>query len=189
MCAPYDRNPSTTSLVGKSLRLQMACTHIAQLCAILSLLAGMRTTVSLLSLSEVKLEKLVNALLADFHCTPCRNSQDEKQLKLILSLLQTSYIQHEIIHIHIALKQMHNRAYKKTINIPFNRCKQYSSQHHEIESKHSYITQVLMYMGSIASAICLYNFYSLCSSLLSYSLARVLQLRIMTQYNTYKGSF
>jgi hypothetical protein len=42
---------------------------------------------------------LVNALLADLHCTPCRNSQDEKQLKLILSLSQTSHIQHEITDI------------------------------------------------------------------------------------------
>jgi len=29
-------------------------------------------------------QNLVNTLLAKFHCTPCRNSQDKKQLKLIL---------------------------------------------------------------------------------------------------------
>jgi hypothetical protein len=53
-----------------------------------------------MSFSEVKIRNLVNALLANLHCTPCRNYQEEKQLKLIFSLSQISYIQHEIMCKH-----------------------------------------------------------------------------------------
>jgi hypothetical protein len=50
-------------------------------------------------LSEIKLRTLVNAHLADASLHSLQElSQEEKQLKLILFLSQTSYIQHEITH-------------------------------------------------------------------------------------------
>jgi hypothetical protein len=55
------------------------------------------------------------------------------------------------------------------------------------------LSQVLMYMGSIATTIYLYNFYSLFSSLLSYYLALLLysynENNDTLQYNTYEGDF
>jgi hypothetical protein len=53
-----------------------------------------------MSFFEEKIKNLVNALLVDLHCTPCKNYQEEKQLKLIFSLSQISYIQHEIMRKH-----------------------------------------------------------------------------------------
>ena len=55
------------------------------------------------------------------------------------------------------------------------------------------LIQVHLYMGSIETTICLYNFYNLCSSLLSYALflysfySSTLIMRI--SYNTYEGDF
>jgi hypothetical protein len=73
-------------------------------------------------LSEINSKTLSMHSLQMFHCTPCRNflTQEEKQLKLILSLslrLQTFNIKS---YIHTILKQMHNRENKTTVSIPFN---------------------------------------------------------------------
>jgi hypothetical protein len=60
-----------------------------------------------------KPQNLANALLVESYCTPCRISQEEKQLKLIFPLSQISYIQHEIkVFIHITL----NECITKNIN-------------------------------------------------------------------------
>jgi hypothetical protein len=57
------------------------------------------------------------------------------------------------------------------------------------------LIQVLLYMDSIETTICLYNFYNLCFPLLSYALLLsttsyfYLTMKIMIQYNTYEGDF
>jgi hypothetical protein len=69
---------STTHLDWKNLRLQPGLhTPFTTLCYIFTSV-GIRTTLSLLSFSEVK-PRICQR-------TPCRNYQDEKQSKLILSL-------------------------------------------------------------------------------------------------------
>jgi len=83
---PLGREKSNTFI-----SLHTPCTTLCYTCTSM----GIRETTSLLIFLRYN-SKLVNALLVDFHCTPWGNSQQEKQLKLILPLSWTSYIQHEI---------------------------------------------------------------------------------------------
>jgi hypothetical protein len=119
---PCDRNHSTTHWVGKILRLVSACAHLAQLCVIPTL-------------PRVQDQRHISWAFWDRTHNLSVNS-----LRTFTSLLACILRKrnnwklyspsHEILtfnmksHIHTTFKQMHNKAYKKIVNIPFNRCKQ-----------------------------------------------------------------
>ena len=152
----------------------------------------MRTILSLLRFSEVKPRIC--------QCTPCRLSLHSLQEfsgretteTHTLPLIDFIHSTWNHRYIHMTLKQMHNKLYKQTVSISFNRCKQYSSQHHEIGSKIPYFNPSAYVHGFYSINYLLIQllqslfFYAL---LFSCSTTLFLLLRIMIQYNTFEGDF